>query len=180
MIDPARILALVAGELDETEADAVEEHLLGCGECAAYADWLGALGDAVRRLVRDGRLDLIVTATTLARLGADGVALRRYHARPGETIPCSIADERYTVLALDADLAGATRLRAELRGPGGALLHRLDDVPFDPAAGGVLLASRGDRIRALPSVRLTVRLIASDDGAERVVAEYGLDHRATR
>ena len=176
MIEPERIVALVLGELPEAEADAVDEHLLGCDECSAYAAWLVALGDGVRTLARAGRIELVATVSLSGHLAADGLPMRRYHLRPGETVPCAIDDEVCNLVRLDADLAGAGRVDSELRGPGGVLMQRLDDIPYDPAAGCVFIVSRGDQIRALPSILLTIRLLSGD----RVLGEYRLDHHAKR
>jgi hypothetical protein len=174
MIEPEKIIALIAGELPEPEADVVEEHLLGCGSCSEYAEWLGALGDGVRTLARAGRLDLVVTVSLNARIATDGLPVCRYHLRPGETVPCSIGSEVYNLVELDADLSGGGRLDGEIRGPGGVLLTRLDDIPYDPASPSISFATRGDQIRALPSILLTIRLLSGD----RVLGEYRLDHHA--
>jgi hypothetical protein len=175
VIEAERIIALVLGELPEADADAVEEHLLGCAGCSAYADWLGALGDGVRALSRAGRIELVATVSLVGRLDADGLPMRRYHLRPGEIVPCSIADETYNLVQLDADLTGAGQVDSELRGPGGVLLQRLEDIPYDPSAGSVFVVARGDQIRALPSLLMTIRLFSGD----RVLGEYRLDHHAT-
>jgi hypothetical protein len=174
VIEPERILALVLGELPEAEADEVDEHLLGCDACSAHAAWLAALGDGVRALARAGRIELAVTVSLSEHLEADGLKLRRYHLRPGERVPCAIDDEVCNVVELEADLAGAGRVDAELRGPGGVLLKRQDDIPYDPAAGRVFVVSRGDELRALPTIALTIRLLSGD----RLLGEYGLDHQA--
>lgn len=174
MIEPERIIALVLGELPEPEADAVDEHLLGCAACSAYADWLAALGDGVRRLARDGRMELVATVSVAGRLDADGLSMRRYHLRPGEVVPCSISDETYNLVQLDVDLTGAGRVDSELRGPGGVLMSRHEDIPYDPSSGSVFVVARGDQIRRSPSLRMTIRLVSGD----RVLGEYGLDHHA--
>jgi hypothetical protein len=176
VIEPERLIALALGELPEAEADELEVHLLGCAECSAYADWLGALGDGVRRLARDGRMELVATVSVAGRLDADGLPMRRYHLRPGEVVPCAIDDETYNLVQLDVDLTGAGRIDSELRGPGGVLMSRLEDIPYDPASGTVFVVARGDQIRMLPSLLMTIRLFSGD----RVLGEYHLDHHARR
>jgi hypothetical protein len=174
VIEPERILALVLGELPEAEADEVDEHLLGCAGCTAVADWLLALGDGVRALARAGRMELIATVSLVGRLDADRLPMRRYHLRPGEIVPCAIDDETYNLVQLDADLTGAGQVDGEMRGPGGVLLQRFEDIPYDPAAGTLFVVARGDQIRRLPSLLMTIRLTSGD----RVLGEYRLDHHA--
>jgi hypothetical protein len=176
VIEPERIIALVVGELTPLEAEEIEEHLFGCADCSAYAAWLGALGDGVRRLARDGRMELVATVSLVGKLDADGLPMRRYHLRPGEIVPCSISDETYNLVQLDVDLTGAGPIDSELRGPGGILMSRLDDIPYDPASGTVFVVARGDQIRALPSLLMTIRLFSGD----RLLGEYRLDHHARR
>ena len=176
MIEPERIIALVLGELPASEAEEIEEHLLGCADCSAYADWLGALGDGVRTLSRTGRIELVATVSVVSRLDADGLPMRRYHLRPGEIVPCSIADETYNLVQLDADLSAGGRIDGVLLGPGGIPLQRFDDIPYDPAAGTVFVIARGDQIRALPSILMTIRLLRGDE----LLGEYRLDHTARR
>jgi hypothetical protein len=56
--------------------------------------------------------------------------------------------------------------------------QRLLDVPFDPDAGRVYMVTRADFLRTLPTMKVELRLIAVDDGNERTLGEFVLDHTA--
>jgi len=68
--------------------------------------------------------------------------------------------------------------RAQRRRRPGRRAAHLEDVPFSAASGLVVLIARGDRLRSMPDLRFTVRLVAIDGELRRVIAEYHLDHRA--
>jgi hypothetical protein len=54
---------------------------------------------------------------------------------------------------------------------------RLEDVPFDPAAGEVLtLPVAAARLRKLPAHTMRVRLVAVDGKGEREIGEYTFAH----
>jgi hypothetical protein len=136
---------------------AVEEHLFGCAACSERLESVAALGEAVRRLGREGRLQGGLTPLLLDQLERDGCVIRRYRAASGEAIHCTAgADDDLVVLELSADLADVARVD---------LLQ---------------LASDGDRIRALPTGVLFVRLVAVEPEGERRIGEYTLHHTAYR
>ena len=175
--------ALVDYWLDERppgHPSTVEEHLFGCAECSARLESVATLGEAVRRLGREGRLHGGLTPLLLDQLERDGCVIRRYRAASGEAIHCTAgADDDLVVLELSADLADVARVDLLHLASDGTLLGRTPDLPV---IGGreVVWASPGDRIRALPTAVMLVRLIAVDPGGERQVGEYTLHHTAYR
>ncbi|HXR55673.1 MAG TPA: hypothetical protein VN858_02660 [Casimicrobiaceae bacterium] len=52
------------------------------------------------------------------------------------------------------------------------------DVPFDAASGEVVVAAKLAAIRAMPSHRQRVRLVAVDEAGERVIGDYTFNHTA--
>jgi hypothetical protein len=53
-------------------------------------------------------------------------------------------------------------------------------VPFDAAGGHVYMLTRSEAVRALPSMRVHLRLLAVGDSGERTLGDYVLEHTAPR
>lgn len=162
------------------EPSALEEHLFLCAACSADLEAVAALGDAVRRLGREGRLHGGLGPSLLDRLERDGRVIRRYRAAAGGHIHCSAgADDDLVVLELSADLAGVERVDLLQLSADGTLLRRLPQLPV---IGGreIVWASPGDRIRSLPSGIMLVRLMAVEPEGDRLVGEYTLHHTVHR
>ena len=51
--------------------DALEEHLLECGWCSGHLRELASLGEGVRRLAGEGRIEMIVTPSLKTLTAAD-------------------------------------------------------------------------------------------------------------
>jgi hypothetical protein len=179
MIPLDDIVGLIAGDLSPERADQVEEHLFGCSTCSAAAAWLASLGDAVRTLAHDGRIELIDTHAFREQLERDGIPFGFYRLTPNQEVACSVgAAEVYNLLELEADLRGVSRVDGEMFGPGGVVLQTLNDIPFTPERNLVVIAARADRLRRMPDTRFSVRLTAVDGEVRRVIADYFLDHHA--
>ncbi len=69
-----------AGELPETEAAAIEEHLFSCADCGARAAEFDALVRAMRPAVRSAEVGGFVTDAVLNRLAREGVRVRSVRA----------------------------------------------------------------------------------------------------
>ena len=180
---PIPFAALVDYWLDPRppeEPSGIEEHLFGCAECSASLEAVAALGDAVRRYGRDGRLYGGLSPSLLDLLQRDGRVLRRYRAATGGHIHCTAgADDDLVVLELEADLADVERVDLLHLAADGTLIGRVRQLPV---IGGreVAWASPGDVIRSLPTSIMFVRLMAVEPEGERLVGEYTLHHTAYR
>jgi hypothetical protein len=164
------------GELAGAEHRSVERHLLSCATCAARAGQLGALALAVRRLVRDGELPAVVLPSVVERLRREGRRVREYRLPPGGGVQCTVGPEDDVVLArLAAEFGGVSRLDLVSRVDDGPE-RRLADVPFDPAAGELLLMSSTTLLRARPSHVERLRLLALGPEGERLLGEYTFNH----
>jgi hypothetical protein len=53
---------------------------------------------------------------------------------------------------------------------------RVEDVPFDPDAGEVILLPSAAELKKLPAHTLRVRLVARDEAGERPLGEYTFAH----
>jgi hypothetical protein len=174
VIGVERLIACALGDLAGDAADEVEEHVLSCSACAAtYAKFV-RLGPAIRALVRDGGTTVPATPALVDAAEAAGLVTRRYVLTPGAVVPCTVdASDIYSLTSyVGLDLAGVSRLDFVRAGT------RIADVPFDARAGRLYMLTRAETLRALPTMKLPIRLVAVEDGGERTIAEVTLDHTA--
>jgi len=175
-----RLAAYWLGELPAAEAQEAEEHFFACEACAGRLEWLAELSDAVRAAVRTGALGMIVSAPFVEAMKRAGMRLREYRTEPGMTTRCTIrADDDAVVSRLRASLAGARRVdmlhRVEIGGAAQGEV-RVEDVPFDPAAGELVFIPPPAALKKMPAHTLRVRLVAVGEGAERSLGEYTFAH----
>jgi hypothetical protein len=169
-----RLIACALGELADDDADEVEEHILSCGACATrYASFV-RLGPAIRALVRDGDATVPATRALVDAADAAGLVTRRYVLTPGAVVRCTVdATDIYSLTTYEGlDLAGVSQLDFVRAGT------RIADVPFDAREGRLYMLTRAEMLRALPTVKLPIRLVAVEGSGERTIAEVTLDHTA--
>lgn len=177
MIAIERLASLALGELTDTDAADVEEHVLDCDACAARLELLVELGQAVKDLVTCGGVPLPAPPELLARLQHEGLVTRTYRIAPGGAVQCTVAaDDVYVALHLSIPADPAARIDFIYEAEG--LHFRIDDIPFDPERRMVTVAQTAGFLRGLPTGRGTVRLVAVDVDGERALAEYTLNHTA--
>lgn len=163
------------GELPAQREAEVEEALFEDTEVARRLDAIARLSAGVRNLVAAGRLESGLSVEGVQQLEAAGLKLRTYRVRPGEVVPCSIADEDLTVVRLCGEFGGAEQVDVIMNGTFEGLpdaSERISGVLVDRRAGEVVLVYSGDRIRALPRSRFVYRVRSGD----QEFGEYGLDH----
>ena len=121
MLDPATLSDYWLAALPPEEEERVEEHLLGCDSCARELERLAALGDAIRKIVRQGRVRLVISREFLERLESEGLRVRAYSPPAGGGVQCTVtAGDDLLVARLSAELAergGSTSCNATLRAP---------------------------------------------------------------
>lgn len=183
---PIELDALVAYWLGElaSEAEApLEEHFFACAQCAGRLEWLAALSAGVRAGVRAGALGLVVSPPFLEAMKRAGMRVREYRLDPGTSVSCTIhADDDAVVSRLRVPLAGVERLYAVKRASVGGVEQaevRLDDLPFDAAAGEVLLIPAAAALKKMPAYTLRVRLFGEGAAGERALGEYTFLHSPT-
>ena len=158
--------------------DAADEHLMQCDACGQALDELIALGEGVRTAFRAGAVSAVTTSGFVQRLAGQGVRLREYRLPVNGSVNCTVAPEdEVLVTRLRAPLAGIERLDVDFLDANGQSIRRLRDVPFDPAAGEVVITQQIQVVRAMPATTVRYRLydMASPSG-ERLVSEYALHH----
>jgi hypothetical protein len=176
-IPPATLLEYWLGELDDAQESRLDEHLLGCGHCSAQLQSLVDLGGEIRAAMREGAIQVVLPDAFVKQLAARGLRLREYRVPHNGSVHCTVApDDDLLITRLDAPLAGVERLDVERVGEGAGFVERLRDVPFDAAAGEVVLTSRMEQIRALPALTLRMRLLAVAPAGERLIGEYTFHH----
>lgn len=166
------------GELDAAREGEIEEHLLRCTACAGRLEHIVAIAGGIRDLVRTGEVFAVVTDAFVQRLAAHGVRLNQYRVGWNGSVHCSVApDDEIAIVRLEAPLEGVERLDVLFDVSNGVPHTRLQDVPFDRAAGEVVVTPRIARLRALPVSTAIVRLVSIEPDGERVVGEYRFNHR---
>jgi hypothetical protein len=185
--EPQSLETLIAywqGELPETEAELLEEHLFDCAACAGRLETLSAIGAGVARLARGGRVLAAVTLDAVGRAAAAGLRVRSYRLEPGQSVACTIAPEDdVNVVRLAADFMGARRVDVEvvhLEGGRQVGSGRLEDVAVDHSHGELVLLYPGEMIRALPESTFHYQVQAGEAQGPRTLGRYTLEHSPWR
>lgn len=170
------LIAYWLGEAAREEQDRIEEHVFACAHCTARLAGLAALGEGIRAAFRGGAVHAVISPGALAAMHRSGLRLREYPVAPGGSVQCTIAvDDDFVVSRLAAPLAGIERLDL-LHRTGDGPETRLEDIPFDPAAGEVLFCPSAAQLRTMPAHTARVRLVGHGQGAQRTLAEYTFEH----
>jgi hypothetical protein len=175
---PAQTLtAYWLGELEGPAESGFEEHLFGCDACTDRLHDLAQLGEGVKRMVREGNVSAILTATFVKRLQALGVRVREYRVPAGGSVMCTITPQDDLVLAhLHAPLHNVQRLDVVLHDVSADTRVRIEDVAFDASADEVVLLPNATKLRQVTFLTLQVKLLAVDPAQERVIGEYTFNH----
>jgi Putative zinc-finger len=179
-IEFERLTAYWLGEVAGAEEEKLEEHLFACAHCAGRLEWLAALSASVRASVRAGALGMVVSAPFVEAMKQAGMRLREYRVGPGGSVNCTIReDEDAVVSRLSGALAGVKRLDVFQRVEMGGVEQpeeRLEDVPFDPRSGEVLLIPPPAALKKMPAHRFRMRLVSVGEMGEVPVGEYTFEH----
>ena len=169
--------ALVDYWFGDRDDEALEEHFLGCAQCSARLEELAALGAGVRAAFLRGALHVVLPHGFVERIRREGLRLREYRVPAGGSVNCTIvADDDFVVSRLQAPLAGVERLDLEMVGPGGEAGATLEDIPFDAAAGEVLVLPSAAALKARQAFTERWRLVAVGAGGARRIGEYTFHH----
>ena len=161
-----------AGDLGEDEAEAIEEHLLGCESCSREASQVAETAEAVRTMVPP-----VVGPEKLRRLAGSGMRILENPVLPGQTCTFHYPGAADLVvhvlggLTLSSDARVEVTIRAEVSGD---VLGRHEDAPFDAERGAVLLACQRDYAELDHDIVAEVRL--RDAPTETSVARYTIHH----
>jgi hypothetical protein len=164
------------GELDAAAEQRCDEHLFACAECSSQLGALVDLGAAVRGELERGALNIVLPESFIARVKDAGLRVREYTLDPGASVSCTITpDDDLVVSYLKAPLDDVRRLDVLVDNSVAGKL-RANDVPFDPAADGLVAVTSSVFLRTLRHATQRVRLVAVDGAHERVIADYTFNH----
>ena len=165
----------------KSEEEAVEEHLFACDECGARLREVIALAEGIRKLAREGSLQMVVSETFLKRAAEEGLRVRQYAPPAGGSVQCTVtAEDDLLIGCLAANLSGAKRVDLCLCDKHGVEQLRLPDIPFQSAAGSVTWQQSMTWAKAAPSATMIARLVTFDEtGVERLLGEYTFHHTRT-
>jgi hypothetical protein len=173
----ADLLAYWLDELDEPATDAIEEHLFECDGCGARLRELLRTSGAVRRELLGGNVSTVVTEPFIRRLQQAGLRIREYNLQPGGSVNCTIApDDDLVFSQLHAPIGGLRQIDLLFDDPAGGPVHRAQHIPFNAAAGKVTFIPPVTLLRTLGHATQRIRLVAVENGSERVLGEYLFNH----
>ena len=165
------------GEAQPRDEEAVEEHLFACTECSARLEELVGLGAGIRDALRSGALRAVLPRDFVERLKSEGLRLREYRVPPGGSVNCTLTGEDdFVVSRLQAPLAGVERLDLVYVGPDGEAQATFEDIPFDAAAGEVLVLPSAAAVRAMPAHTFRMRLVAVGAHGAKPLGDYTFIH----
>jgi len=181
--EPLDLLTLVDywfGDFPAAGAERVEEHLFQCDGCGGRLRALVDLGDGVRRLAREGAVQVIATPSFLETASREGLRVREYVVPPGGRVDCTVtAQDDLLVGRMRADFTGVSRLDVRAQAEGYPEVW-IKDVPVSPAAPELILVLAMPRARALGRTVVHYRLVAREGERERVLGDYAFDHTPTQ
>ena len=176
-VPPITLLEYWLGELDETAEAQLEEHLLGCSNCAGQLQALVELDHGVRKLVQRGRLRGVFTDALPKRLAEGGLHVREYRVPRDGSVHCTIApDDDVVVARLEVPLADVRQLDLLVLSTEGQGHERLERVPFNASESEVVVVPSADLLRSLPVSTMRMQLIAVEHGSDRLIGEYTFHH----
>jgi hypothetical protein len=163
--------------LANPDEDAVEEHLLDCDECGARLLEVIALADGIRKVAREGSLQMVVSDTFLKRAAQEGLRVREYAPPAGGSVECTVtAEDNLLIGRLSANLSGVNQVDLCICDERGVEQLRLPDIPVRSGAGGVILQESITFAKAAPTSTMIMRLVTLDAGGERLLGEYTFNH----
>ena len=183
-----------AGALSAEQETAVEEHAFACDDCSRRLNAIGQLADGIAQTIaRRGGFEFIATASLIDQLERDGIVMRRYEARFGDQVPCTVgANDDLVVTIIKADLQPHERIGFRMFGAGGRLVIHQDDLPVDRATNALIYTLSGDLARSKQFedffregppppgtkevLRLTARFFAVEPAGERPLGEVIFMH----
>ena len=162
----------VEGGIAADEEERIEQHLFECDRCTARAAGLERVVRQLRRMVPP-----VLTPERRRKLEAMARPLPVVSVSPGEHATIEFGPgEQLGFWLIRADLGGVDRLDCELLATDGSGLGVLEDVPFDPERGEVVLAcQRHYRDLGYPA-DMVVRVSSVSALGVRPLGEYFLKH----
>ena len=180
-IPEAELTAYWLGELEDSDAADVEQHVFGCSHCSSQLQLLVRLGVGIRQVASEGTVHAVLTPAFVRQMQNNGLRVREYRLRPGTSVACTIApDDDLVVSHLHAGFAGVERLDLIFEDPDSGAQLRMKDLAFDRSADEIVLASNTRYLRELGTATRRVRLLAVQEGGDRELGTYTFNHSRYR
>jgi anti-sigma factor RsiW len=149
------LVAYWTDDLAPSEARRVEEHMMGCAECASTLAGVASIGQAVRALIPP-----ILSREAVTQLRARGARVVENLMQPGQRKPVTFPRNVDVLLHRlgGLNLAQATRVCVTVGvEETGAVIFENEDAPFDREAGEILIACQRHFAALPPNVVFRVR-----------------------
>jgi hypothetical protein len=145
-----------ARDASDEETDAIEEHVFGCPVCFEASSRVAALSRGIAEAIPP-----VAIGRDIALAEARGVRHATNDFRPGVAKEAWLrAGTDLLVHRLLGDLEDVERVSVDIVLPDGSPLVSFGDVPFEPAAGAVLIACQRHFVaRFPPDVDFVVRRV---------------------
>jgi hypothetical protein len=175
-VSDEQLAAYWLDEIDQSAADALEEHVFACDACAAAWTRTRSVISELREL-----LPPVISSARLAELQAKVAVLPQAVVAPGGQATVRFGgDNQHFLLRLQAELQYVERVDCRIEAPGGATLMEQPAVPFDREAGAVLLVCQRHFVGGGYPTRIHVHLRAIEAGGQPVeLGVYTLDHEVS-
>jgi hypothetical protein len=177
-LDAAVLADYWLAALPESEAEAVDLHLLACDDCGGRLREIIALADGVRDVARSGSLRMVVSDAFLQSAAEAGLRVRQYAPPSGGSVQCTVtAEDDLLIGRLAADLSAVKRVDLCLCDERGVEQFRLPDIPVRGGAVDIAFQESISYAKAAPAHTMIARLVAFDEaGAGRLLGEYTFNH----
>lgn len=156
-LDSWTLVAYWADDLDAAEAEAVEEHVMGCADCAEASGRIAAITEALRQVPPP-----VLSHAQVARMRARGWVIQDNPIAPGEVCIGRVTPQLDVLLhrlgGLDLVDGAKVTLRVAVE-QGDVPLFDLDEVPFDAGSGELLVACHRHFAALPPDVVFTVDVL---------------------
>ena len=181
MHDDAALARAIAAGANAADRNAEAEL---CRRFARHTSRLAELvhlGAGIRTAFRTGAARAILPHALLGAIRRASLRLREYRLTPGSSVNCTIAStDDFVVATLHAPLTGFQRLDLVHLDDHGTPAARLEDIPFHPSTGTVLLAPTPASLKQRSAFTDRVRLVAVDAAAEKTLGDYTFVHSPDR
>jgi anti-sigma factor RsiW len=172
-VEWATLVDYWAGDLDDQEMVALEEHLFGCAACTATSARVAAVTETLR-----AALPPLILRRQVELLRARGARVRESNFAPGERREVQFSPDTDLLIHRlgGLDLTSAERVGFRITQEStGALVAAIESAAFDPAEGAVLVACQRHYASLPHDTVMTVSIHAPGESPR--TATYTLLHR---
>jgi hypothetical protein len=166
-----------AGDATTADAERLEDHAFACDSCWRRLAAVASLARGVAQVAAmRGGLAMVVTQAMIDRLATEGLRMRHYRPRPGQTVHCTIGpDDDLSVTYLTADFQDVQRVDLVFYAHDKEWA-RIEDAPIDHTTGQVIHVVGGDLARTFPAIKVRLELRALRGTETSVLGEYTFEH----